>query len=86
MQTQTDTTTKASAQPDNVREVSESDWNEAVAIAQDRVKLGRLRAYLRPKLAQEAKNIASAAANSISDFEAMKRGKAMLERIENESE
>jgi hypothetical protein len=66
------------------REVSEDEFSDACEIAQNLVKLGRLRAYLLPKLAQEAKNVASAAACSISDFEAMKRSKEMLNRIESE--
>lgn len=63
---------------------SEKEWNEAVDAAQCKAKLGRLRAYLRPILIQQAKNIASAAASGISDFEAMKRGTEMLRRIEDE--
>lgn len=79
------TTTKTETGEGNApREVTEQEWTEACAVAQDRVKLGRLRAYLLPGLIQDSKNIASAAACSISDFEAMRRGKDMLRRIESE--
>lgn len=64
-------------------EVRAEEYNKAVECAQDKVKLGLLRAYLRPILMQQAKNVANAAAQSISDFEAMKRGREMLQRIEN---
>jgi hypothetical protein len=64
--------------------VSEEQWKESVEAAQCKSRLGHLRRYLRPILAQEAKNIAQAAASGISDFEAMKRGREMLERIETE--
>ncbi len=67
-------------------EVTAEEYEQACEAAQNLVKLGRLRAYLRPILKQQAMNVASAAACSISDFEAMKRGREMLERIENESE
>jgi hypothetical protein len=67
-----------------VKYLSRSEWNKAVKVAQDKVRLGRLRRYLRPILAQQAKNIAAAAANGISNFEAMKRGAEMLRRIEEE--
>ncbi len=75
-------------QIDNVtiREVSNAEFDTVCNQAQELVKLGRLRAYLRPILAQQAKNIASAAARGISDFEAMKRGREMLARIENEEQ
>ena len=72
---QNQNTNKKADAPAEVREVNEHEWNDASAIAQDRVRLGRLRNYLLPQLAQEAKNIARAAAYSISDFEAMKRSK-----------
>ncbi len=66
------------------KEVSESEFDDACEAAMNLVKIGRLRAYLRPILTQQAKNVAQAAANGISDFEAMKRGREMLSRIENE--
>jgi hypothetical protein len=65
-------------------EVSEKAWELICSLQQYKIKLERLRAYLLPELAQQAKNVAAAAAQSISDLEAMKRSREMLGRIENE--
>ena len=64
----------------------DEEFSAVCEAAQDTVKLGRLRAYLRPILIQNAKNISQAAAHGISDFEAMKRGTERLRQIEEEEE
>lgn len=68
------------------KEVTAEEYESACEAAQNLVIIGRLRAYLRPILKQQAKNIAQAAASGISDLEAMKRAREMLSRIEDEDD